>query len=176
MDAPTPEEKRAHLLALLQGRGHRVFVESGTYLGDSTAFLRPHVDRIVTVEVEPKLHADAVRRFAGDPAIEVVLGDALEVIPAIARELTEPALIWLDGHFSGGVTGQGEYVEPAPAILDAFASAPPPAGSTIVVDDLRMFGRDPEPWPSLDGLVAAARLAFPKANVYCGLDSLVIEA
>jgi SAM-dependent methyltransferase len=176
MEPPTPEEKRNHLLGLLQARGHRLFVESGTYLGDTVAFLRPHVERIVTVEVEPKLHADAVRRFAGDDGIDVILGDALEVVPAIARELDRPALIWLDGHFSGGVTGQGEYVEPAPAILDAFAVAPPPAGSTIIVDDLRMFGRDPEPWPSLDGLVAAARRAFPAANVYCGLDSLVIEA
>jgi hypothetical protein len=175
MDPPAGDAKRAHLLNVLQHRGHRIFVESGTYLGEAVEFIRPHVDAVITVEIEPKLYAAAAQKFAADPGIEVLQGDALELIPSIVRELPAPALIWLDGHFSGGVTGQGEYVEPAPVILERFATEPPPAGSTIVVDDLRMFGRDPEPWPSLDGLLAAARKAFPSARVYAGLDSLVIQ-
>ena len=176
IEPPTPAAKRDFLLALLRHRGHRTFIESGTYLGDTTAFLRPHVDRIVTVEVEPKLHADAERRFAADPGVEVLLGDAQKLIPEIARQVADPAMIWLDGHFSGGVTGVGEQVEPALAILDAFAASPPARGSTVLVDDLRMFGCEPDPWPSLHGLLAAARRAFPHARIYTGLDSLVIEA
>jgi SAM-dependent methyltransferase len=176
IEPPTPEAKRDYLLGLLRHRDNRVFVESGTYLGDTTAFLRPYVDRIFTVEVEPKLHSDAAARFAADPAIEVLLGDGQELIPSVVERLNEPAFIWLDGHFSGGVTGMGEQVEPALAILDTFASMELPAGSTVLVDDLRMFGCEPEPWPSLHGLINAAHRAFPHARIYTGLDSLVIEA
>jgi hypothetical protein len=176
IDPPAGHAKREHLLSLVRHRDLRVFVESGTYLGESVEFLRPHMDRIVTVEVEPKLHADADAKFAGDPAIDVRFGDALDLIPAIVRELDQPALIWLDGHFSGGVTGQGEFVEPAQAILEKFADAPPPAGSTVVIDDLRMFGREAAPWPTLEGLVHTARRAFPHAQIYPGLDSLVVLA
>jgi predicted O-methyltransferase YrrM len=173
IQAPDSEAKRAHLLGLFQRRGHSVFIESGTYLGDTVAYFRPHARRIVSVEVEPALYAAAQRRFSGETAIEIVEGDSLTLLPAIVAGCQSPPLVWLDGHFSGGVTGQGAEVEPAPAILEALRVA---AGTTIVVDDLRMFGRDPEPWPSLDRLVAAARRAFPLARIYCGLDSLVIEA
>ncbi len=175
IEPPTPEAKRDYLLGLLRHRGNRVFVESGTYLGDTTAFLRPYVARIITVEVEPKLYADAEARFAGDPQIDVLFGDGQELIPRAVEGLAEPAFIWLDGHFSGGVTGMGEQVEPALAILDTFASMQLPEGTTVLVDDLRMFGCEPAPWPSLDGLVNSARRAFPNARIYTGLDSLVIE-
>jgi hypothetical protein len=173
LEAPAPEAKREHLLGIFQRRGHEVLVESGTYLGDTVEFFRPHARSIVSVEVEPKLCADAVRRFRGDSSIKIVEGDALTLLPGIVARCESPPLVWLDGHFSGGVTGQGAEVEPAPAILAALGA---PTGTTVVVDDLRMFGRDPAPWPSLDRLVLAARTAMPAARIYCGLDSLVIEA
>jgi hypothetical protein len=173
LEAPAPEAKREHLRGIFQRRGHEIFVESGTYLGDTVAYLRPYARRIVSVEVEPKLCADAVRRFRGDSSIEIVEGDALTLLPGILARCESPPLVWLDGHFSGGVTGQGAEIEPAPAILETLRFA---AGTTVVVDDLRMFGRDPAPWPSLDRLVLAARSAMPAARIYCGLDSLVIEA
>jgi hypothetical protein len=173
LEAPAPEAKREHLLAIFRRRRHEIFVESGTYLGDTVAYLRPHARRIVSIEVEPKLCADAARRFRGDDAIEIVEGDALTLLPGILARCESPPLVWLDGHFSGGVTGQGAEIEPAPAILESLRV---PAGTTVVVDDLRMFGRDPAPWPSLDRLLLAARAAMPAARIYCGLDSLVIEA
>jgi predicted O-methyltransferase YrrM len=156
----------------LKEAGLRVFVESGTYLGDTTAFLRPSVDRVITVELAPTYAVAARQRFAADPGITVIEGDALNVLPALLEDLTEPALIYLDGHYSGGETARGNLDEPAAAILRSLDDANVPEGSVLVVDDLRHMG-DPG-LPELDELTAAARAAFPNARIRVGLDSLII--
>ncbi len=175
LEPPDPLEKREHLLDVFRSRHHAVLLESGTYLGDTVAYFLPHARRIVSIEVEPKLYADARERFANEPSVELILGDALDVVPQLVQMMDEPPLLWLDGHFSGGVTGQGQEVEPAGTILHRLARIRKPHGITAVIDDLRLFGRDPT-FPTLDELVRNARAAFPDARMYVGLDSLVIEA
>lgn len=172
--APPHRTRRRQLLSIVKERGHRVFVESGTYLGDTVAFLVPHVDRIETIEIEPMLYSRAVQRFRDEPKVTVHQGDAMVHLPRILGGITEPALIFLDGHFSGGVTGQGELKEPAVKILDDLAELSLPQGTTVLVDDVRLFGGDPE-FPSLDALVDGARRAFPDARRVIELDALVIR-
>lgn len=174
VEVPSEHAKRRHLLGLFRERGNRTFLESGTYLGDTTAFFVPHADRVVTVEIDARYYQRAQARFAAEPKVEVVAGDALVEIPRIVGELRTPPLIWLDGHYSGGATGLGAEVEPALAIIERLGTLAP-AGTTIVVDDLRLFGRLPD-FPGLDDLVRSAREAFPAATLRTGLDSLVIGA
>jgi hypothetical protein len=174
VDAPSEHAKRRHLLDLFARRGHRIFVESGTYRGDTTAFFLRHADRLITVEVDPTLHRRAQERFAREPKVEVVAGDALVEIPRIVGELDTPPLVWLDGHYSGGSTGRGVEVEPALVIIKRLGDIAPP-GITIIVDDLRLFGRLPD-FPGLDDLITTARRSFPTASLQTGLDSLVITA
>ena len=170
---PPPAAKRAHLRRLLDERGHTVFVEAGTYLGDTVAYMAKHARQVVSVELHDELWARADERFARDPTVDIRHGDAGDVVPAVVAELTAPPLIWLDGHYSGEGTAAGEEDEPAGAILRSLGEVAP-AGTTIVVDDLRLFGT--EHYASLSELVRAAALAFPQARVRTGLDSLVIEA
>jgi hypothetical protein len=174
VEAPAEFAKRRHLLALFQEHGHRVFVESGTYRGDTTAFFLRYAERLLTVEVDPRLFQRARARFADAPKVQVIEGDALVEIPRVVGELTEPPLIWLDGHYSGGETGKGAEVEPALEIIRRLGGVAP-AGSTIVVDDLRLFGLLPD-FPRLDDLIIATREAFPTATLRTGLDSLVVLA
>jgi hypothetical protein len=169
---PSIRAKRRHLLQLARERGHRILVESGTYKGGTVRFCAPRMDRVISVELDPQLFEAARRRFTNEPGVEILHGDATEVIPKVVSRLTEPPLIWLDGHYSGGETARGEVVEPALAILDRLSTRPP--GSTVVVDDLRLFGLAPD-FPTLDALVAHARRAFPDARIQVGLDSLVIR-
>jgi hypothetical protein len=160
---------------LLESRNLRLFVESGTYLGDTVAYVAPHVDRVITVELETKLWQAARRRFASEPKVEVLHGDALEIVPGVLDGLEQPALVWLDGHFMGGVsTMQGKELEPAPSILRSLSGADLSVGTTLVVDDLRLFGQG-DGFPTLDALVDSARGAFPAARLYAEVDSLVIE-
>ena len=173
--APPHRTRRRQLLRLVQERGHRAFVESGTYRGDTVAFLEKHVERIWSIEIEPALYERAAARFAGSPNVTIIRGDATEHLPRVLRdEVTTPALIFLDGHFSGGVTGMGDLTEPAVEILSILAGAGVPPGSTIVVDDVRLFGGDPE-FPTLDALIDAAREAFPSAQRVIELDALILR-
>jgi GT2 family glycosyltransferase len=174
-EAPEGTAKREHLLSLFHARGHRTLLESGTFVGDTVEYFMAHAQRIISVEVEPTLFADAQRKFHGVPNVELVFGDALHLIPGIVDELEDPPLIWLDGHFSEGVTGAGDEIEPAASILAQLGVVRTPAGTTIVVDDLRLFGLHPD-FPGLDELLERARQGFPDARIRVGLDSLVIEA
>ncbi|HEX6743691.1 MAG TPA: glycosyltransferase [Solirubrobacteraceae bacterium] len=174
-EAPEGTAKREHLLSLFRTRAHRTLLESGTFMGDTVEYFMPHAARIISVEVEPKLFADAQRKFDGATNVEIVFGDALHLIPEIVAHLDDPPLIWLDGHFSEGVTGAGDEIEPAASILARLGGVGAPAGTTIVVDDLRLFGLHPD-FPGLDELVQRARQGFPDACIRVGLDSLVIEA
>ena len=171
---PSEPSKRRHLLALLKARGHETFVEAGTYVGDTVAFLRPHVRKIVSVELDDRLYAYAAARFAGDPSVEIRHGDALAEIPRALRESADPPLVYVDAHFSGPGTAVGTDIEPAPTLLSLLGDAAPD-GTTLVVDDLRLFGASPT-YPRLETLTATAREAFPTAAIRVGLDSLVIEA
>jgi predicted O-methyltransferase YrrM len=170
---PPPDSlKRAHLLSLFQRRGHSILIESGTYLGGTVEHFLPHAEGIVSIEIEPTLYRRAAARFAQLPNVTILHGDATDLIPPIFDLLDTPPLVFLDGHFSGGETGCGAQVEPAQTILELLGRSAIP-GTTIVVDDLRLFGGDPE-FPTLDGLLTTARSAFPGAQITAGVDSLVI--
>jgi predicted O-methyltransferase YrrM len=173
VDLPPPRAKRRHLLNLFRERGHDCFVEAGTYLGDTVQFFLPHAGRIVSVELDDELWRAATERFRDQPKVTIVRGDAEQEIPRIVGELEQPPLVWLDGHHSGDDTAQGEHAEPAVAIVERLGQVNVPPGTTIVVDDLRLFGRLPE-FPPLESLTGAARAAWPQAQIRIGLDSLVI--
>ena len=170
---PPAYAKRTHLLRLLDERGHSVFVEAGTYLGDTVEFFSHHVERVISVELHDGLYARAAERFAGVPNVDIRHGDAMDLVPAVVADLATAPLIWLDGHYSGEGTAAGTEIEPAAAILERLGPVSP-AGTTVVIDDLRLFG-NPQ-YARLDDLVNAATRSFPRAMVRTGLDSLVIEA
>ena len=128
----------------------------------------------MSVELHEGLYADALRRFAAQPRVTIVHGDALTEIPRIVAEMSGPPLVFLDGHFSEHGTAAGKQMEPARARLPALGRAAPP-GTTVVIDDLRMFGSGVHGFPQLDELTAAAREGFPAATIRTGLDSVVIE-
>ncbi|MBA2347129.1 MAG: hypothetical protein H0V81_02440 [Solirubrobacterales bacterium] len=166
--------KRRHLLSLFQERSHSVLVESGTFLGGTVKFFLPHAERIVTVEIDDQLHRWAAMRFADEPKVEVLHGDALTHIPRAVATAESAPLIWLDGHYSGHGTGQGAELEPAPSLLGLIAEVGPPAGTTLLVDDVRLFGAHRD-FPTLHMLLSAAFDAFPAAQMNVELDSLVIR-
>ena len=107
VSVPPPQAKRRQLLRIFQERGHELFVESGTYRGDTVAYFLRHARRIISVEVEPTLHAAAQQRFADEPSVSIVLGDALDVIPSAIEHEAASTLLFLDGHCSGGSPARG---------------------------------------------------------------------
>lgn len=172
--SPPAIAKQRHLLTVLESRKHRIFVEAGTYMGETTAFFAQRVDQVFSVELHDGLFAAAEKRFAKQTHVTLVHGDSLVEIPKIVANCVTPPLVFLDGHFSGAGTAQGLEMEPAESTLRHLAGVTPP-GTTIVIDDLRLFGSGLAGFPQLDELTAAARDAFPTAIIRVGLDSVVVE-
>jgi hypothetical protein len=143
------------LVLLLRDQAHlETFVETGTYLGDTASWASRHFSRIVTIEQSPALYEAAGIRFAGNAQVECMLGDSREGLARIVPTLSEPALFWLDAHWSGGITsGEGDQCP----LLDEIAVIDS-AGlhHIILIDDARMFLAPPPPpydadtWPAID--------------------------
>jgi hypothetical protein len=123
------------------GKRHnlRVLIETGTWCGDMVAYCRSSFSAIYSIEIDPELAANAQQRFRNDRHIRVLHGDSGKLLPGILSEINEPAVFWLDGHFSGPGTGRGEKDTPLEEELDAIIFHPI-KDHVILVDDVRMFG------------------------------------
>lgn len=136
--------KRALLRSLAAKHGLRTLVETGTCLGGTAYALRNDFDRIITIELDPALHARAARRLAPCRHIRALQGDSAALLPGVLRELDAPALFFLDGHYSGGITARGAVVTPVVEELRCILADP--ERHVIVVDDARLFdGSDDYP-------------------------------
>lgn len=123
----------------------RVFVETGTYYGDTVAAIKDRYASVISIEVDAALHGKACERFANDANVRIVLGDCAAKLPEVLADMQEPAVFWLDGHFSGGVTGKGVIEDPILISLKQIAEHPV-RGHVIFVDDARTFdGREGRP-------------------------------
>ena len=148
--------KRDILRRTAHEHGLRVLIETGTFRGDTAMALRRDLDRIVSVELSPQLHARALRRARGASNVELVQGNSAEVLPGILATLSEPALFWLDAHYSGGVTALGDKISPISAELDAVLGHPV-RRHVVLIDDARNFHNyDRSGYPSAQTVVDAA--------------------
>jgi hypothetical protein len=134
----TDWEKRQHLADWARRSGVKIFIETGTLHGETTLALREVVDRCITIELDPTLHARAEARFAGKDGIELLFGDSAKLISTVLTKLDEPALFWLDGHYSGKGTARGPEDSPILAELAAIFEHPIKS-HIVIVDDARDF-------------------------------------
>lgn len=122
-----------------------VFIETGTYHGDTVDAIKRLYANVISIEVDEALYHKACSRFSADANVHIVHGDCASVLPAILAGLQEPAVFWLDGHYSGGETGKGEIEDPILISLGQIASHPVKE-HVIFIDDARTFdGREGRP-------------------------------
>jgi hypothetical protein len=141
----------------------RTFVESGTYLGETVAYVRKYCHRVYSVEVQPHLAKAARERFAHDSGICIVHGNGADCIARIVGELSEPALFWLDGHFAAGTAREDEVACPTLQEL-AAALADTRYSHVLLIDDAREFmGKGG--YPTLDALQQFIRSARPDVTI-----------
>jgi hypothetical protein len=87
----------------------QTFVETGTFLGETTAAVADLFQRCFTIELSDELHARAVRRFSDATHVVCLQGDSGVTLPRVLNEIAAPALFWLDAHHSGGDTANAGY-------------------------------------------------------------------
>lgn len=151
-------------------------VETGTFRGNGAATLVAIFPEVVTIELSPKLHAEAVRRFADNNRIHAVLGESGSELARYV-DSTVPTLYYLDAHWSGGETAGESVDSPIREELDALAAGNP--GDCIIIDDARLFEepppppRNPERWPALPVLVELIHGRYPEHLVTVVADQVI---
>src|ERR1035437_4237949 len=96
---PTAHAYKSLLINNLRRKYHiKIFVETGTYLGDMVYSQRNAFEKIHSVEVSESLYIRAKARFKMFDKVNLYLGDSAVVIQEVIKNLNESALFWLDGH------------------------------------------------------------------------------
>jgi len=125
--------------------GCKTFVETGTYMGDTTYAMRNVCTDTYSIEVDRTLYEKAVQRFKPYSHIHIMHGDSGDMLPDILKNIHERTFFWLDGHYSAGVTGKGALNTPIIKELETITQHEV-KDHIILIDDARCFtGKDDYP-------------------------------
>ena len=117
------------------------WVETGTYFGQMTRWLAKRSRRVISLEPEPSLYEFTRRRLRKYQNVQIRNSDARAGLGPALQECGDAIGVFLDGHFSGGITFRGDEVSP---IRDEIAVLQTWLKETrrclIFVDDFRLFG------------------------------------
>jgi hypothetical protein len=131
-----------------------LWIETGTYLGDTTQYLGEKGCSVISFEPSKELADAASRRFLSQSNIQIVNSlseDRLDEVLDETSPLVNHLAFWLDGHFSEGNTYCGPQQTPITSELNIIAKhASRFEIITIFVDDFRCFvsGQTDYPAPS----------------------------
>lgn len=105
---PLPNQiKRCLIKSEARRMRAKILVETGTYMGDTPWFFRNDFAEIHSIEVEPVLARIAADRFRRYSHVHIHQGDSANVLGQIVPRISDVSIFWLDGHYSGGITGKG---------------------------------------------------------------------
>jgi hypothetical protein len=135
----TPSDKIQMIARYGDGRG--TLVETGTYLGDTTAGLIGSFARIFTIELDSTLAAAARDRFKDQPSVTAVEGDSATELANLIPSLNGPAVFWLDAHNCGPHTADA----PLPLLTELQTISERGQPDVILIDDAHHMGVQPTP-------------------------------
>lgn len=144
-------------------------VETGTYLGDTLFAVYPAFNKLYSIELSEHYYNKAKKRFKRFPKINLIHGDSGQELKKLVGQLSAPALFWLDGHYSGGLTAKGEKECPIFEELNAIFSSSLP--HVIVIDDARLFVGAKD-YPTVDELRNYLQTHRPNYSLSIDTDSI----
>lgn len=130
--------------------GCGILVETGTFMGDMVEAQREYFAIIYSIELSEAFYRRARKRFRDVKKINLLLGDSGQVLTTLVPQISEPAVFWLDGHYSGGDTAKGALTSPVMAEIKTVLTAPV-KGHVLLIDDARLFVGD-EDYPTIAAL------------------------
>lgn len=138
--APSPPFVKRAVLARYSAP-QATWVETGTFEGDTTAYLAERARKVISIEPEPALFAAVAERFRNEPKVELHNGLSENVMPQVLAGISGgQTRFWLDGHYSAGFTHKGPVDTPIVEELRLIGEALPRLGEVaVLVDDVRCF-------------------------------------
>jgi hypothetical protein len=129
-----------------------IFVEGGTYQGNTAKEMGLIFNKVFTIEKSQQMYDLAKKNLSAVNNVYLLHGDTREFINELLNEY-DSILFWLDAHWSGGVT-YGEKDE-CPLLEELKIIFEHKKNYAILIDDARLFlAPPPSPhklsaWPTL---------------------------
>ena len=152
-----------------------VFVETGTYQGETTMAMAPHFSKVVSIELDQALASTAQLVFSNSRNVQILQGDSGLLLPKVLADINERCLFWLDGHNCGAKTGMSKDFGPTPIVSEMQAIfAHPVKDHVIIIDDQRYFTGE---WgyPTVENLLLFVNTVRPDLIVDVCMDSIRIH-
>lgn len=160
---PPHEVKQKIIYDFLKKYPSNVFIETGTYTGKMILSMLRGFDKIVSIELDPALAAKAKENFSDQNHVTIYQGDSGMLMNDILNNINERCIFWLDGHFSGGVTAEGDSYTPVLEELDMIFRHHI-KDHVILIDDVHCFIDDDE-YPDIDEIEALIAKNLPGSSV-----------
>jgi len=156
---PHSYSKLRQIKALAKKTNSSVFIEAGTFVGNTAMRCSRAFEKVITIELDAGLYRLASAYLAKRSNVLCLEGDALKILPSVLNTAdVRNCLVFLDGHFSGGVTAHGDLTEPACEEIAVLATYKDKINA-VIVDDFRCFGRD-KGWPRRSLLLKTVEDSF----------------
>lgn len=152
----TPEKKAELILEYANKYNCKIFVETGTYKGDTLYKCKDFFNKLYSIELSQDLFYLCKNRFVDFNNIYIFKGDSSRILPKIVEGEIEPIIFWLDAHYSGGETARGEQDSPIIKELSIIFSKL--SNFCILIDDARYF----------NGKNGYPKIGFLKKIIYNG--------
>jgi hypothetical protein len=117
----------------------KVFIETGTYLGETSQLASDIFNTVYTIEIYEELYNNAQNNFL-NTNVHPILGDSTNILPDLLPKINENIVFWLDGHNSGPGTGVGEVDFPVLQECEIIDKNFKGDLGLILIDDVRLFG------------------------------------
>lgn len=165
--------KRETILKYKKQTNAEVFIETGTYLALMMEAMQPHFDSLTSIEISEYLNQRAKSIFGHHANLNFELGDSGVKMAEVVKKFNEPILFWLDGHYSGGITGMAEIETPIVAELEAIFAHPLASQHAILIDDARLFNGERD-YPKMEDIKSFIQSKKADAEICVENDILVI--
>ena len=145
LNFPTYEKKREIIDNYRKKNNAKILIETGTYLGDTVEYFRNKVEQVYSIELSEDLFADATKRFQNASNVHIIHGNSGEVLKFLVKKINQPAIYWLDGHYSSEFYLGDKYIRTArgdkitPVIEELETLLHDIHAHVILIDDARLF-------------------------------------
>lgn len=148
--SPPPHAVKVRTVETFQQKTNiKTLVETGTFMGDMILSQLHNFDQIYSIELSEKFWKQAKELFKDQSHVHLLQGDSGVKMQELVDTLAEPAIFWLDGHYSGEGTAKGEKLSPIYGELKAIFSSS--LQHCLLIDDARLFNGT-EDYPTLEEL------------------------
>jgi len=136
---PSPQHVKTRILST-HSLDNAIWVETGTYLGDTTLELSKFAKQVISIEPQTELSKFAKNRLKRYKNVSVVNKSSETSIAEILGNISGPTCFWLDGHYSGDVTYKGVDISPILFELATISKYLDEKNPVVVfIDDFRLF-------------------------------------